>query len=184
MKFPAPLIATRPPISRRRFLQGTGVALALPLLEAMLPGTVRAAGATPAASGVPRRMFGICNNLGLRPDLFFPAGTGREYVVSPYLKLLESHREQFTVISGVSHPNVDGGHPSDISFLTAAAHPCAPTWSASPKGTTRPATSRSCALVPPPPAPGTESGIGASGNAVSVCCASPAAAFAANASAA
>ena len=68
-------------------------------------------------------MLGICNNLGLRPDLFFPTGTGREYVASPYLKLLEAHRNDFTVISGVSHPNVDGGHPSDISFLTAAPHP-------------------------------------------------------------
>jgi len=29
----------------------------------------------------------------------------------------------FTVFSGVSHPNVDGGHPADISFLTAAPHP-------------------------------------------------------------
>jgi len=27
------------------------------------------------------------------------------------------------VVSGVSHPNVDGGHPADISFLTAAPHP-------------------------------------------------------------
>ncbi len=26
-------------------------------------------------------------------------------------------------MSGVSHPNVDGGHPADISFLTAAPHP-------------------------------------------------------------
>jgi hypothetical protein len=33
------------------------------------------------------------------------------------------HRDDFTVISGVSHPNVDGGHPADISFLTAAPHP-------------------------------------------------------------
>src|SRR6185369_6779932 len=71
----------------------------------------------------PRRMFGICNNLGLRPDLLFPAGAGRDYEASPYLKLLAAHRDDFTVISGVSHPNVDGGHPSDISFLTAAPHP-------------------------------------------------------------
>jgi BMFP domain-containing protein YqiC len=39
------------------------------------------------------------------------------------LKLLQEHRADFTVLSGVSHPNVDGGHPSDISFLTAAPHP-------------------------------------------------------------
>ena len=114
----APYIATRPPVSRRRFLLGTGVAMALPLLDAMHPRIARA-----AANAAPRRMFAVCNNLGLRPDLFFPAGAGRDYVTSPYLELLAAHREDFTVISGTSHPNVDGGHPSDISFLTAAPHP-------------------------------------------------------------
>ena len=122
-RFPAPFIATCRALSRRRFLQGVGVAMSLPLLDAMQPRSARAASGALAADATPRRMFGICNNLGLRPDLFFPTGTGRDYVASPYLKLLEAHREQFTVISGVSHPNVDGGHPSDISFLTAAAHP-------------------------------------------------------------
>ena len=71
----------------------------------------------------PRRMFCICNNLGLLPEPFFPKDAGRDYTPSPYLKLLQEHRADFTVLSGVSHPNVDGGHPSDISFLTAAPHP-------------------------------------------------------------
>ena len=98
--------------------------MSLPLLDVMQPRTAYAGSTSPlAANAVPRRMFGICNNLGLRPDLFFPTGAGREYVASPLLKLLEAHRNDFTVISGVSHPNVDGGHPSDISFLTAAPHP-------------------------------------------------------------
>ena len=120
----APFIATRRPVSRRKFLQGAGVAMSLPLLDVMQPRTAYAGSTSPlAANAVPRRMFGICNNLGLRPDLFFPTGAGREYVASPLLKLLEAHRNDFTVISGVSHPNVDGGHPSDISFLTAAPHP-------------------------------------------------------------
>ena len=122
MQYRGPFIATRQPLSRRRFLRGVGVVVSLPLLEAMLPATVRAASSrTPDAR--PRRMFGICNNLGLRPDLFFPTGTGRDYEATPYLKLLEAHRNDFTVVSGVSHPNVDGGHPADISFLTAAPHP-------------------------------------------------------------
>jgi hypothetical protein len=121
-KSPAIFLIPREALSRRRFLQGAGVAMSLPLLEAMLPRTARAASAL-APGATPRRMFGICNNLGLRPDLFFPTGAGCDYVASPYLKLLEAHRNQFTVLSGVSHPNVDGGHPSDISFLTAAPHP-------------------------------------------------------------
>ncbi|HEX6637595.1 MAG TPA: DUF1552 domain-containing protein [Steroidobacteraceae bacterium] len=117
-----PFVAGREPVSRRRFLLGAGVAISLPLLDAMHPATARAAAAL-APDAKPRRMLGICNNLGLRPDLFFPTGAGRDYVASPYLELLAAHRNDFTVISGVSHPNVDGGHPADISFLTAAPHP-------------------------------------------------------------
>jgi hypothetical protein len=105
-------------ISRRMLLRAAGVSLALPLLDVMAPVAARA-----QATAVPRRMFGICNNLGLLPGDFFPSGVGREYTPSPYLKILQDYRDQFTVFSGVSHPNVDGGHPSDISFLTAAPHP-------------------------------------------------------------
>ena len=101
---------SRHPISRRTLLRGAGVSLALPLLEAM-------------QAPVPRRLFAICNNLGLLPAEFFPTGEGLAYTPSPYLKLLQDHRAGFTVFSGVSHPNVDGGHPADISFLTAAPHP-------------------------------------------------------------
>src|SRR5262249_42265643 len=120
-KSSTPFIATRH--SRRRFLRGVGVAMSLPLLEAMHLETARAGSGSPAPDARPRRLLGICNNLGLRPDLFFPGSAGREYAASPYLELLAAHRNDFTVISGVSHPNVDGGHPSDISFLTAAPHP-------------------------------------------------------------
>jgi hypothetical protein len=121
----APFITTRQPISRRRFLQGAGIALSLPFLDSMLPPFARAATtSSPLAPGAkPRRMFGICNNLGLLGDQFFPTGTGRGYQPSPYLDLLKAHRDDFSVFSGVSHPNVDGGHPADICFLTAAPHP-------------------------------------------------------------
>jgi hypothetical protein len=116
--FAAPFASTRRPISRRRFLRGAGVALALPFLESM-----RAPFARAAAGPVPRRMFCICNNLGVLPGPFFPKDAGRDYTPSPYLQLLQEHRADFTVLSGVSHPFVDGGHPSDIAFLTAAPHP-------------------------------------------------------------
>ncbi len=118
-----PFIAVRPPMSRRRFLRGAGIALSLPLLDSMVPGLVRAASSSAPAAAKPRRMIGICNNLGLLPDLFFPKVSGRDYTPSPYLELLKEHRNDFSVFSGVSHPNVDGGHPADVCFLTAAPHP-------------------------------------------------------------
>ena len=121
----APFITTRHAMSRRHFLRGAGIVMSLPFLDAMLPPFARAAtGSSPLAPGAkPRRMFGICNNLGLRPDLFFPKDSGTNYTLSPYLQHLKDHRQDFTVFSGASHPNVDGGHPSDIAFLTAAPHP-------------------------------------------------------------
>ncbi len=89
------------------------------MLDAMTPAFAKAAG----APATPRRMLGICNNLGLLPEHFFPQGAGREYVPSKYLEVLQAHRPDFTVFSGVSHPDVDGGHPADNCFLTAAPHP-------------------------------------------------------------
>jgi len=68
-------------------------------------------------------MLAICNNLGLVPNAFFPRDAGRDYTLSPYLEVLRNNREDFTVFSGVSHPEVDGGHPADNCFLTAAPHP-------------------------------------------------------------
>lgn len=114
-------ISTQKAFSRRSFLRGAGVALSLPLLDAMTPAFARAE--TPAA--VPRRFFAICNNLGLLPGKFFPAPdqTGFGYQLSPYLEELRAHRTDFTVFSGVWHPDVDGGHPADNCWLTAAPHP-------------------------------------------------------------
>ena len=76
-KFPAPFVATRQAISRRRFLRGAGIAMSLPLLDAMQPRFARAASSALAPNAKARRIFGICNNLGVRPDLFFPNGEGR-----------------------------------------------------------------------------------------------------------
>src|SRR5690606_33808812 len=104
---------------RREFLRGAGVALGLPLLSAMRP----AFAAPGDAEGPPRRMLAVCNNLGLLGDKFFPQAAGADYALSPYLEELAEHRNDFTVFSGVSHPDVDGSHASEICFLTAAPHP-------------------------------------------------------------
>ncbi|MEO6003395.1 MAG: DUF1552 domain-containing protein [Opitutus sp.] len=121
---PGPFVSRRVPLSRRQFLRGVGIVLSLPLLDSMLPVFSRAATLGEGGAKLPpRRMLGICNNLGLLPEHFFPKETGRGYALSPYLEVLKEHREDFTVMSGVSHPDVDGGHPADICFLTAAPHP-------------------------------------------------------------
>jgi hypothetical protein len=99
--------------------------LGLPMLDAMVPafaaGAETSSPSTPGAK--PRRMLAICNNLGLLPEHFFPQQSGRDYTLSRYLEFLAEHRRDFTVFSGVWHPDVDGGHTGDNCFLTAAPHP-------------------------------------------------------------
>lgn len=116
-------MSTNHDLSRRAFLRGTGVAMALPFLEAMTP----VFGQTKAQR--PMRMVCICNNLSMIPEYFFPTeGSGSDYKPSPYLELIQEHRQDFTVFSGVSHPGVVGGHPTQPSFLTAAPGPNSPSF--------------------------------------------------------
>ena len=104
--------------SRRKLLRGTGVALTLPLLESMDP--VRGESANVAA---PRRMICINNTLGLHTPNLFPTQAGRDYEMTPYLEAIKDFRHDFTVFSGLSHPEVDGGHPAELCYLTSAPHP-------------------------------------------------------------
>jgi hypothetical protein len=106
------------PLPRRRFLRGAGVTLALPVLEYLTPVFARGAKAL-----TPKRMLLISNNLGVLPKPFFPQGTGRDYELSPYLSALADFRSDFTVFSGLSHPDVNGGHSTENCFLTAARGP-------------------------------------------------------------
>src|ERR1051326_2618724 len=104
--------------TRRTFLRASGVALALPWLESL----ARLEGLSPKAAP-PRRLVCICNPLGLHPPYFFPEKEGKDYTLSPYLDVLKDFRNDFTVMSGLSHPDIGSSHDSIFSFLTAAPHP-------------------------------------------------------------
>ncbi|HEV3028152.1 MAG TPA: DUF1552 domain-containing protein [Planctomycetota bacterium] len=103
-------------LDRRSFLRAAGVSLALPWLEA--PAFART-----QARGPIRRMVVICTPLGLHGPNFFPETAGDEYALTPYLEVLSEFRKQFTVVSGLAHPEVGSSHDSMYSFLTAAPHP-------------------------------------------------------------
>src|SRR5688572_13562626 len=97
-----PFISTQASVSRRKFLRGAGIMLSLPLLDSMTPAfasLAKRASAETTPGGKPRRMFGICNNLGLLPEHFFPKDGGKDYQLSPYLERLREHRHDFTVFS-------------------------------------------------------------------------------------
>lgn len=107
------------PLHRRAFLRSAGVAIALPLLDAAAPRRACAA----EVGSLPRRMVCINTPLGMHPEFFFPKAAGPDYELSPYLEVLKEFRNDFTVISGLSHPDVGPSHDSNQSFLTAAPHP-------------------------------------------------------------
>ncbi len=105
-------------MNRRLFLKASGVALGLPWLESLAR----------AQEPAPRRLVAICTNLGVLEKHFTPKETGRDYTPTPYLETLKDFRDQMTVFSGVSHPDVTGGHSAEASFLTAAPHPGTPSF--------------------------------------------------------
>ena len=93
--------------------------MALPLFEALAPKTSRG----DTAANVPRRMVCICTPLGLHAPNLFPQQSGKDYELTPYLEIFKDLRDDFTVISGLSHPEVDAGPASGDRFRTAAPHP-------------------------------------------------------------
>ena len=107
------------PISRRAVLKASGIAISLPFLESMNPALGR------ERVVPPKRLVLICNTLGLHPPSLFPKTTGSKYESTEYLDLLKKHRKDFTLFSGLSHPDQNGKQPHDteMTWLTAARNP-------------------------------------------------------------
>lgn len=101
-------------LSRRAMLRGAGITLGLPLLEAMTP-----AFAAVKESKQAKRFVGVSMSLGLHNPNLVPEGAGRDYKPSRYLKSIQDLRNDFTVVSGSSHPGVTGGHTAEGSIYSA-----------------------------------------------------------------
>ena len=98
-------------LSRRRVLQGTGIALALPLMESQL------SRAEEKLDANPRRLVCIGNHLGYYPGNFFPKDAGLDYQISPTLQAVQRHRDDFTVFSNLDD-GMTGGHNGVKAFLS------------------------------------------------------------------
>lgn len=105
---PQPALATR-----RRFLRGACVVLGLPWLES-LGGIVHAA----EAGREPRRLLLVCLPLGIYRDSFVPKRSGADYELPEYLAPLAELRDRFTIVSGLEHPGVGGGHAAQPRIFT------------------------------------------------------------------
>src|SRR5277367_6643682 len=104
------------PLHRRTFLRSAGVAIGLPLLDAMLP--IGLGAAQKAAAMRSKRMLLVGRGLGLYTPNFFPEKPGKDYEPSRYLKPLQDFRQDFTVFSGMSHRGYNCGHGADVGLLT------------------------------------------------------------------
>ncbi len=108
-------------VSRRMLLRGAGVALGLPMLEAMRPALAAATGGKAAA----QRLAVVYVPNGIVMNQWLPEKTGTGFEFTRILKPLEAYREDIVVVSGLSnHAAVKakgGGHAkASGSFLSSA----------------------------------------------------------------
>lgn len=96
-------ILTRKHLSRRHLLRGAGAALALPLLESMLPAGARAATAAPQS-----RLACIYIAHGAVMDRWTPATEGMGYELTPTLQSLAPFRDRFNIVSDMTLPYAYG----------------------------------------------------------------------------
>jgi len=109
------------PMARRTFLRTAGICLALPFLESMNR-PVRAADEKKGTP--PKRLVAIGTPFGFDPQCFVPTKTGRDYDLPVHLEHLKDSRNDFTVITGLNHPNTGGGgHKAEAVMLTGAPYP-------------------------------------------------------------
>ena len=106
------MFITRKHLHRRTFLKGAGVAVALPLLDAMIPAST-ALSQTAARPAMRLGYFYFPH--GAIMDKWTPAEEGTGYALSPILKPLEPFRQQLTVVSGL------GNRPAHPAGLSVAA---------------------------------------------------------------
>jgi len=118
------MILTRKALSRRTILRGAGAALALPLLDAMLP-----AGRAATAPKSPIRLAWVYTPNGIIMDGWLPETDGRDYVMKSTMQPLAPFRDQMVVMSNLTHGNARalGDGPGDHAragavFLTGV-HP-------------------------------------------------------------
>lgn len=118
---------TKKHLPRRTFLRGAGVAIALPLLDSMVPAQT-ALGQTAAN---PRSRLGcIYVPHGATMDKWTPAKEGKGFEFTETLKPLEKYRDRLVVVSNLAHLQAAGvgsdagaDHARSAAVFLSGAHP-------------------------------------------------------------
>jgi len=112
------MFITKMHLSRRTFLRGMGVSMALPFLESMVPA------ATPfaqTAAKVGTRLGCIYVPHGATMDKWTPDAEGTAFTFSDILQPLAPFRDRVNVISDLSHPQAYGGGSATANHNRSAA---------------------------------------------------------------
>ncbi|HCE03111.1 MAG TPA: hypothetical protein DEQ98_07705 [Acidobacteria bacterium] len=112
------MIITKMSLPRRTVLRGLGAAVALPLLDAMVP----AASALSRTAANPPRRFGVVYvPNGIAMEHWTPTQEGRGFDLTPILQPLAPFRDQMTVVSGLRGYWTPAHAGASTTFLTGAA---------------------------------------------------------------
>src|SRR5258705_12293279 len=121
------MMVFRKAIPRRTFLRGAGTALALPLLDAMVPAFASAAQVT-ATRPARLSFFAVPN--GIIMDKWTPTAAGSGFPMTPVLEPLAAFRDRMVVIGGLANNEarklefeIAGDHPRACSAYLTATHP-------------------------------------------------------------
>src|SRR5436190_5687290 len=116
-------------LSRRTVLRGLSCAMSLPLLDAMLPRTLRAADPAAGKSKPPVRMAFISFPNGAIMPAWRPEGEGMDFKFGETLAPLADVKSHVTMITGLAQDNGrakgdgPGDHARSASSLLTGAHP-------------------------------------------------------------
>jgi hypothetical protein len=119
------MFITKKHLSRRTFLRGAGVTIALPFLESMVPAQ------TPlrnTAASAKTRLGCIYVPHGATMYKWTPAGEGRSFQMSETLSPLEKHRERLCVVTNLAHQSAKGAdagaeHARSAAIYLSGANP-------------------------------------------------------------
>ena len=108
------MIITKKAISRRAMLRGTGAALALPLLDSMVPALAQVKSN--------KRLGIVYVPNGMRMDHWTPGTAGSGFELPSILKPMEPYRKQIKILSGLVGADGEGPHArASTRYLTGVA---------------------------------------------------------------
>jgi hypothetical protein len=111
------MIVTGKHLPRRTFLRGLGAAVALPMLDSMVPAFAR-----PSAGNAPTRLLFTYIPSGATMAAWIPQTEGKDYEITRILKPIEAFRSDFSILSGLDNHQGEalGDGPGDHARAGAA----------------------------------------------------------------